>query len=224
MSGKDGETRTRVLNVATRLFAARGFEKVTVREICREANANIAAVNYHFRDKMGLYLEVLGQAIELMKGTLVAAKAGGQGRPPDEKLRIYVEVFLRRVVFQNPDHWIHQLMMHELADPTPALDQVISAVIRPRMEYLGELVGTMLALPPSDERVVRCVPLPGKCGERSGRVARPSPNSRCGGEVLLEAYRDRPMSGELVAQAVSGANDKISVIRGNGGGKRAGNR
>jgi AcrR family transcriptional regulator len=157
MSGQDGETRTRVLNVATRLFAARGFEKVTVREICREANANIAAVNYHFRDKMGLYREVLGQAIELMKGTLAAARAGGQGRPADEKLRIYVEVFLRRVVFHNPDHWIHQLMMHELADPTPALDQVIDAVIKPRMEYLAELVGTMLALPPHDARVVRCV-------------------------------------------------------------------
>jgi TetR/AcrR family transcriptional regulator, regulator of cefoperazone and chloramphenicol sensitivity len=157
MSGKDGETRTRVLNVATRLFAARGFEKVTVREICREANANIAAVNYHFRDKMGLYLEVLGQAIELMKGTLAAATAGGQGRPADAKLRIYVEVFLRRVVFQNPDHWIHQLMMHELADPSPALDQVINAVIKPRMEYLAELVGTMLGLPPTDMRVIRCV-------------------------------------------------------------------
>ncbi len=68
MSEKDVETRTRVLTAAARLFAASGFKKVTVREICRAASANVAAVNYHFGDKLGLYREVLGKAIETMQG------------------------------------------------------------------------------------------------------------------------------------------------------------
>ena len=42
MAGKDGETRTRVLREAIRLFAARGFEKVTVREICLDHIANFS--------------------------------------------------------------------------------------------------------------------------------------------------------------------------------------
>ena len=41
----DRETRFRVLQAAERLFAERGFKKVTVREICRAAKANVAAVN-----------------------------------------------------------------------------------------------------------------------------------------------------------------------------------
>ena len=157
MSGKDGETRNRVLGVATRLFAARGFEKVTVREICREAEANVAAVNYHFGDKLGLYREVLGQAIEVMRGTTEMARAEGQGRSPEDRLRIYVRVFMRRVVRKSQDSWIHTLMIHEMADPTPALDMVIEQVLRPRMQYLGEVVADMLQLPVDDARVLRCV-------------------------------------------------------------------
>ena len=56
---RDAATRARLLAAAERLFADRGFKKVTVREICRAARANVAAINYHFGDKLGLYREVL---------------------------------------------------------------------------------------------------------------------------------------------------------------------
>ena len=73
----DHETRQRLLTVAERLFADRGFKKVTVREICRAARANVAAVNYHFGDKLGLYREVLQAAIDGMRGTNDAAREAG---------------------------------------------------------------------------------------------------------------------------------------------------
>ena len=44
---------------AARLFADRGFAPVTVRDICRRARANVAAVNYHFGGKHGLYTAVM---------------------------------------------------------------------------------------------------------------------------------------------------------------------
>jgi len=49
----DQDTRERLLGEAARLFAARGFARVTVRDICRAANANVAAINYHFHGKRG---------------------------------------------------------------------------------------------------------------------------------------------------------------------------
>ena len=53
------DTRTRILHVAAEVFAEFGFEKATVRVICEHASVNVAAINYHFRDKENLYIEVL---------------------------------------------------------------------------------------------------------------------------------------------------------------------
>jgi AcrR family transcriptional regulator len=66
MKDQDRETRDRLLTAAAALFAADGYSKVTVRDICRKARANVAAVNYHFGGKTGLYQEVLHAAIRTM--------------------------------------------------------------------------------------------------------------------------------------------------------------
>ncbi len=51
------ETRDRILGVAERLFARRGYEATSVRDITTEAGCNVAAVNYHFGGKENLYVE-----------------------------------------------------------------------------------------------------------------------------------------------------------------------
>src|ERR1700743_147511 len=48
-------TRKKLLEVAGRVFAEHGYYAATVRDICAQAGSNVAAVNYHFRDKLGLY-------------------------------------------------------------------------------------------------------------------------------------------------------------------------
>ena len=58
----DLKTRQRVLEAAVEVFAEQGFRKTTVRDICKRAHANVAAINYHFRDKEGLYTAVLQYA------------------------------------------------------------------------------------------------------------------------------------------------------------------
>ena len=134
----------------------RGFRKVTGLEICRAAAANVAAVNYHFGDKLGLYREVLQRAIDVMRATTETAREAGKGQPPEEQLRRYVKTFLLPIL--NPDSFsIHRLLMREVNEPTTALDAIVEQRLRPRIEYLSGVVARMIGCPPDDPRVLRCI-------------------------------------------------------------------
>lgn len=152
----DRETHARLIEEARKLFAAHGFRRVTVREICAAAQANVAAINYHFGGKYGLYREVLDEAIAVMRETSERAMAAGAGGSPEERLRAFIRAFLQRIG-EAPDSWIRQLMAHELAEPTDALDDVVREVIAPRIAYMTGVVAELLDTSLDDERVLRCV-------------------------------------------------------------------
>ena len=157
MRQRDRETRERLLKAAAQLFADRGFKKVTVRDICRVARANVAAVNYHFGDKTGLYREVLQQAIETIRSTNEAARAAGEGLPADERLRQYIKVSLCRVMSSGNISWISRLVHRELSDPTPSLDALVDQALRPRVDDLSGMVAEILGCDVDDARVGQCV-------------------------------------------------------------------
>jgi AcrR family transcriptional regulator len=153
---RDPETRVRLLAAAERLFAARGFRKVTVRAICRAAHANVAAVNYHFGDKLGLYREVLQSAIDRVRGATEAAARATEGRSAQDRLRGSIELFVTRLL-ADPPSTVHCLLHREINDPTPAVDRLVEQAIRPRLEYLAGLVADLLGTSAADPRVMRCV-------------------------------------------------------------------
>jgi hypothetical protein len=65
-------------------------------------------------------------------------------------------MFLQKVV-EGRNSWIHGLMMHELSDPTPALDMVVDDVLRPRMAYLSGIIARLIECHEDDPRVARCL-------------------------------------------------------------------
>ena len=153
----DRETRERLLQAAQQLFSQRGFKDVTIREICLAARANVAAVNYHFGDKVGLYRQVMQAAIDAMQESTEAARQAGLGKSPDDQLRAYVAIFLQRLLDAPGHESIHQLITREINDPTPALDDLVEQGIRPRIEYLSEVIAAMIGCDRADQRVLRCI-------------------------------------------------------------------
>jgi AcrR family transcriptional regulator len=80
------DTRTAILNAAERLYAARGFSDVTMRDIVTEADVNLGAVNYHFGSKDDLIAELfISRSLVINRErlkSLKAAEAAGGGRAP----------------------------------------------------------------------------------------------------------------------------------------------
>jgi len=64
MSRQAENTRGSIIKAAVHLFAEKGFQGASVRDIVVKARVNQAAINYHFKSKDGLYLEVLKTAFE----------------------------------------------------------------------------------------------------------------------------------------------------------------
>lgn len=151
------DTRQRLIDAAAKLFADRGFEHVPVREICKAANANVAAINYHFGDKAGLYRAVITLAISVMLETNELTQRAGDGLLPDDQLRGFVRVFMQRLTGEGPTSWVHRLMAREIEHPTEALELVMNQVMKPRLVYLSGIAAAIMQVPPTDPRVMRCI-------------------------------------------------------------------
>lgn len=155
VAGRD-ETRRQLLEAAGEVFAEAGFRDATVREICRRAGANIAAVNYHFGDKETLYLEVLryahGKALEKYPPLLGLT----DDAPPEKKLRAFIHSLLLRIFDKGPTAWHGKLMSREMIEPTGALDSMVEERMRPMSDQLWKIVADVLGCPLNDERVRLC--------------------------------------------------------------------
>ena len=151
-------TRRSLLDAARQLFAEHAFDDVTVRDICRAAGVNLALVNYHFGDKVGLYLEVMNEAIAAIRQFNTVAMTAPEGSSAEDRLRHFVRAFLQRIFeHQDRDAWVHKLIQQELNRPTDAANRIIEEAIVPRLRYLAAVVIELLACPPTDPRVMRCV-------------------------------------------------------------------
>src|ERR1700720_1237146 len=115
-------TRQRLLEAAEEVFADKGFKAASVRDICRRADANIAAVNYYFGDKERLYIEAVKYA---HRGCTDGAPfpEWGPHTPPSEKLREFIHVMVSRMLSPQSAASL-QLMMREMAHPTAACAEV----------------------------------------------------------------------------------------------------
>jgi AcrR family transcriptional regulator len=152
------ETRQRVLEAAGAVFAEQGFHNATVRDICRRAGANIAAVNYHFSDKEGLYTAVLRYAHQCAteKYSPEMGVASQSDVPAKQRLQMFVRSFLRHIFDEGQPAWHGKLMAREMMEPTQALEVLVKEEIRPRAELLEAIVRELLGRRASPERVRLC--------------------------------------------------------------------
>jgi AcrR family transcriptional regulator len=134
------DTRERLLEAGGAVFSESGFRAATVRDIVTRAGANLAAVNYHFGDKEGLYAAVLEH---YAKESLLKHPPHG-GLPADADLEVQLHAFVRAFLlrlFDSGHQAVHgKMMAREMIEPTAALRRIVEQMIRPLYSRLCALV------------------------------------------------------------------------------------
>ncbi|MGA2439928.1 MAG: CerR family C-terminal domain-containing protein [Tepidisphaeraceae bacterium] len=142
------ETRGRLLDAAGEVFALKGFADATIREICGKAQANIAAVNYHFGDKQKLYAAVFAH-LRLQADEGAGPPDGAVGGSAEDRLRGFIRQFLKGLLGPGRPSWSGRLMAREMSEPTGVFQSFVEDHIRPREAILQAIIREIVGeLPP----------------------------------------------------------------------------
>src|SRR3954453_23244185 len=140
-------TRSSILDVAEALFAERGLEGVSIRDITRKAKVNLAAINYHFGSKDDLIVAVFERRVVPLNEARLAGLAGveraaGKRSP---KLENILEAFIRPAIPSSAEDAkcgsaFSKLFGRCLSEPSPEEE----ALLKKQFEPMAERMQTML--------------------------------------------------------------------------------
>lgn len=71
-SDLSGDTKQRIMDAAVNLFALKGFDGASIREIAKLANVNVASLNYHFKSKENLRQEMMNHMMDDFKAKILS--------------------------------------------------------------------------------------------------------------------------------------------------------
>jgi AcrR family transcriptional regulator len=153
-SDRGARARERLLAEATRLFAEKGYAGTSTREICLAAQANVAAIHYHFGGKEGLYREVLLAPIR----ELLARFEGydDPALPLADALRLVLGAFLHPLAGPGEDPraaQMQRLHLREMVEPSTGYAEAVSLQVRPHHDALTKLLARHIGLAEPDRDV-----------------------------------------------------------------------
>ena len=142
MKENNNNTKKRILEKAEDLFAQKGYHAVSVREITKAANCNMAAVNYHFNSKKNLYMEVfrtqwVPRELRMYKRF---SKKLSKIEPPSPNLVIQAlaSAYLEGPLTNEELRRHRQLIIREINNPTEVFEYVADHTMRPLYRILQD--------------------------------------------------------------------------------------
>jgi AcrR family transcriptional regulator len=150
------DTRQRVLEAASEVFAECGYHDATVADICERAGANVAAVSYHFGGKADLYELVWRRAFE--EGLRAYPPDGGlpPDAPAEDRLRARIHALLARMFDDGRTGRFSRLLAAEMARPTETLHAVRSEVVGKQVREMTALLREILGEDVPEDRLALC--------------------------------------------------------------------
>lgn len=149
------KTRDRILDAAEELFAKKGFEGVSVRQIMAKAEADVSLAYYHFKSKRDLFDQVMLRRAEILNDIRLEALEAVEERHPDEAPTVeeIIDAFTRPLLDQlarNHEEWAHYFQLIAQVNNSPEwggelMTRYFDPLVRRFLEALRK------ALPESNE-------------------------------------------------------------------------
>ena len=149
---KDENSKSRILEAATTLFAQKGFDGTSNREICKKANVNLCMISYYWGGKQELYNGIienlLEKQIEYSKGFLDLNK-NPKDMSIDECTNLLTTIADKFVDFfyTNISSDLIILLLKEQQRP----DFIVKS---PVLDYMRSVVARVLNREPDDRLVI----------------------------------------------------------------------
>ena len=147
-------TKEKMLLAASEEFSINGYPATTTRNICNRADVNIAAVNYHFRNKEGIYKSVVDYLFdktssETVSKTIVSTEA-------EWKKELFSWVLDILTSASNPSslsRWKNNILFREILDPSEVFPEIFKKYFKPYFSSIEYYVRCGVSADTSKEQI-----------------------------------------------------------------------
>lgn len=131
--------KEKILIVAAREFASKGYNKTTIRGICKRAKVNVASINYYFRNKESLYKKMFEFLFYETRGTnIFEGKLNGSFSEWKSIVREWVREIILDIIQGNPlNQCKWKILEREMQDPSEIFPNIYETFVKPRLGILA---------------------------------------------------------------------------------------
>lgn len=134
-------TKTRILIAASRVFSEKGYENTTVQDICTACDANIAAVNYHYKSKENLYQTVWTHLYKINEEA--NKELFRDDLDPELQLRQFVSNRIKSTMDEGELGYLSKLISYELNSPSSSYEYLFETYIEERCNWILNLINRL---------------------------------------------------------------------------------
>lgn len=152
IDNKDETSKQRILNAATKLFATKGFDGTSIREICKEADANICMISYYWGGKRELYQGILDSLIEQQTQyakTFMNISENPKDLTKREQVNLLFLIFDKAVDFLYSN--ISQELIIILLKEQQSKNFILSS---PMLDYLRKLIAAIFEKDENEKEII----------------------------------------------------------------------
>ncbi|HNW25352.1 MAG TPA: CerR family C-terminal domain-containing protein [Candidatus Gastranaerophilaceae bacterium] len=153
-------SRKKIINSAIILFASKGFDSTSTREICKHAGVNLSLISYYFKTKEGLYISiiesVLNYGLKFIQEEIEKSNEIGK-MTREEKIKLLFELLDKYISFiyseSVPNNFVI-LMIKEQTSSNSKFSNLYNEKIQIFYKAFRKILASILGRTENDKTII----------------------------------------------------------------------